>query len=78
MHLHTNNKIFVHEGTTGGSDYSSTPSVTLGPNPASLSALKTPMYDTSDAVGMTMSYIGVFNAERLAGLGPKVTDGVEL
>ena len=49
-------KIFVHEGTTGGSDYSSTPSATLGPNPASLSALKTPIYDTSDAVGMTMSF----------------------
>ena len=48
-------KIWVHEGTTGGS-YSGTASATLGPNPPSLSALKSPVYDTSDAVGMTMSF----------------------
>ena len=49
-------KIWIHEGTTGGSDYSSTASQTLGPNPASLSALASPVYDASAAVGMTMSF----------------------
>ena len=49
-------KIYIHEGTTGGSDYSWIPDQTLGPNPASLAALTTPTYDTSDAVGMTMTF----------------------
>ena len=48
-------KIWIHEGTTGGT-YSNNPDTTLGPNPASLSALATPVYDTTAAVGMTMSF----------------------
>jgi plastocyanin len=47
--------IHVHEGTTGGT-YSGTANQVLGPNPASLSALRTPMYDASNAVGMAMSF----------------------
>jgi len=48
-------KIWVHEKSSSGS-YSGSPTRTLGPNPPSLSALETPSYDTSDAIGMTMSF----------------------
>ena len=42
--------LWVHEDTSG------TATKTLGPNPASLSALSTPSYDTSAAVGLTLSF----------------------
>ena len=45
-------KVFYYEdGDTDG-----TATEVLGPNPASMSALSTPAIDTSDAVGMTMSF----------------------
>ena len=44
-------KIWIHENDGG---YSGTADTTLGPNPASLSYLSTPAYDTSDAIGMSM------------------------
>ena len=46
-------KIWIHENDGG---YSGTPDTTLGPNPASMSALSTPAFDTSDAIGMTMTF----------------------
>ena len=45
-------KIFYHEaGDTDGTE-----TEVLGPSPASLNGLSTPSYDTSDAVGMSMSF----------------------
>ena len=46
-------KIWIHENDGG---YSGTADTTLGPNPASLSYLSTPAYDTSDAIGMSMKF----------------------
>jgi len=43
-------KIWVHDDTSGSA------SATLGPNPASLSYLSTPGYDTSAAIGMVMEF----------------------
>ena len=45
--------IAVHENDGG---YSGSVDRVLGPNPASLSALSTPAFDTSDAIGMTMTF----------------------
>ncbi len=44
-------KVWYHEGGTSG-----TATQTLGPNPASMSALSTPAIDTSSAVGMAMEF----------------------
>ena len=46
-------KMWVHEND---GSWSGTADTTLGPNPASLSALNTPSIDTSDAIGMTMNF----------------------
>ena len=43
----------VHENDGG---YSGSADRGLGPNPASMSALSTPAFDTSDAIGMTMTF----------------------
>ena len=48
-------KIWIHKKSDSGS-YSGTADTTLGPNPASLSALSTPAYDTSSSIGMSMTF----------------------